>query len=72
MRSDSLAVIYLVLPSLARSNGLPVSNLPKAKRASNSRFETYLTFQLSGFTAMYVAIQGRELLPLVFTLIYLV
>jgi len=67
-RFDSLSVIYLALLLLTRSNGLPVPNLPEAKEASNFRFETYLTFQLSGFTAMRVTTHNRELLPLVFTL----
>src|SRR5690606_14155420 len=68
-RSDSQSVIYLALLLLTRSNGLPVSILPMVKRASNSRIETYLTFQLSGFAAIHVTIYCRELLPLVFTLI---
>ena len=67
-----VSIINLPLTSLPGCNNLPIPTLnpPKGNytEASSLTFGTYLVFQLLGFTAMYVAIQGRELLPRVFTL----
>lgn len=43
----------------------------EGKESEQPSFQYCLVFQLPGFTAMHVAIQSRELLPHVFTLISL-
>lgn len=57
-----ISIIYPGMPLLTCSNDLP-TNIGRAALHALA----YLVFQLLGFTEMYVAIQGRELLPHVFT-----
>lgn len=64
---ERISIIYLALPSLTGSNGLPFPKVPKHVGAGSSRFGIYLAFQLLGFAAVPVARKSRELLPHVFT-----
>ncbi|MDF2519084.1 MAG: hypothetical protein K0R59_4380, partial [Sphingobacterium sp.] len=66
---SGISIIYLDLPSLTNSINLPIANSNKLKEDEQpSGFATYLVFQHTRFTVMYVTIQDRKLLPYVFTL----
>src|SRR5690606_4736096 len=68
--SKRISIIYLAPQSLTGSINLPITNPDKSgEDEQSSDFVTYLVFQHTRFTVMYVTIQDRELLPHVFTLI---
>jgi hypothetical protein len=54
---------------LSCSNDLPIPDIAVFAAKETSRFAsgTYLVFQLLGFTAPYITIRHRELLPHIFT-----
>lgn len=63
------SIIYLGLSLRIGSINLPIVNSDKSEEDEQpSSFTTYLVFQHTRFTVIYVTIQYRELLPHAFTL----